>query len=417
MVDDNRSHDRFTDRREAIYNEASLAGDSVQNYLKRGLLRSSRRRFLKQMSKLGMSGATLQYLTKDALAESVDNPDKEVPRLKGFEYEQKVADPSKRDGPPEREPVYYSIPKSEWVKRACTRAAADRLGRNTDEIHIGFGLTNINGDLAILAQHSTFKRKDGSSDSPPITFEEMKDRLPDRTHGIVERDRDEYRVEDISIIYQKAVYSPQAFDDKYGPVPGGCASSDCTLGFPAYDNDTDDYCHTTAAHCVDRDYGEDVYQPDYQRHLGACNGYTTSGNGDVAKTNIDSDDAVIIDIADQADGGQNSEGWLIAGTYYSDKLDDMVANNESAYKQGSTTGRQKGEVLAHFDQNAATGPKVRIDADRAGGDSGGPYFNLEYGTNITYSYRIGIHAWGSGPNLNDSAGNTFYYAENELNIS
>lgn len=400
-----------------------IAGGNTRHYLKRKLLRSSRRRFLKRMSQLGISGATLRYFSKNALAGSVDDPQNQVPRLKGWEYKQKVADPSNRDGPPEREATYYSIPKSEWILRACTRSAADQFAARWDEKNIGFGITNKDGGLSILAQYSTYERADGSNDSPQISYEEMKQRLPTSTTGEVRRNGKRHKVENIQILPRKVKYVPQTFEEEYSPVPGGChmqneSYNGCTLAFPSYDNDEDEYCHTTAAHCINREFNEEVGQPYQTRIIGDSDDYSLSGDGDVAEIEMDSDNDVIFDIAAEENDTQNSEGWLIAGTYAADQLDDMVADGDSAYLQGGTTGRTQGTVLAHFDQSASSGPKVRLDVNSDHGDSGGAYYNLEYGTGgSVYSYRIGIHAWESGPNQDQAAGNTFYYAEDELNLS
>ena len=48
----------------------------------RDLRKMNRRNFLSKLSAMGISGAALQYMTKDALAEVIDNPKEEVPRLR-----------------------------------------------------------------------------------------------------------------------------------------------------------------------------------------------------------------------------------------------------------------------------------------------------------------------------------------------
>ena len=45
-----------------------------------------RRNFLGTLAGIGISGATLRYMTKDAVAEVTDDPTNEVPRLRSLRH-------------------------------------------------------------------------------------------------------------------------------------------------------------------------------------------------------------------------------------------------------------------------------------------------------------------------------------------
>ena len=60
-----------------------------------------KRRFLKTLAGFGVSGTTLQYITKDALAQQTSDVKKEVPYVKAL----------RNTGDGERTPIYGTIPR------------------------------------------------------------------------------------------------------------------------------------------------------------------------------------------------------------------------------------------------------------------------------------------------------------------
>lgn len=74
----------------------------------------SRRRFLSGLSTLGLSGAALNHITQDAVADLTDNPEKEVPRLEGFKHtnQKELRDSSTKDPvKPEKSPFTTQFPE------------------------------------------------------------------------------------------------------------------------------------------------------------------------------------------------------------------------------------------------------------------------------------------------------------------
>jgi len=108
----------------------------------------NRRNFLSKLSAMGISGATLQYMTKDALAEVTDDPKDEVPRLRYLRHKEE-----KTIGePPEREPVYEAIPRDRWERiEGANEAFSQIKGKIRTE-------TKMSGVDVWVTTHSTMER-------------------------------------------------------------------------------------------------------------------------------------------------------------------------------------------------------------------------------------------------------------------
>jgi hypothetical protein len=373
-----------------------------------------RRRFLKTLSTLGVSAAALNHMTKDALAELTDDPSQEVPRLKGMRHTNHEAIVNGTE-PPELEPIYYTIPRDEFVRIETRYDAARKIRKrvgNDPQIHVGVRRQQDN--LIVNVTHETVQRHDGDVDEPKLTFSELRESLPDYTHGKVSVGNKEYEVEDIRV---RAVETRSVEDDYFdadyeSDVPGGCKAMDdggWTIGHPAYDDDRNEYVWTTASHCVERSSNVGVYQPDdseNDNYIGVSDKYTEAGNGDAATIIQNSAEEPHYYYADYWGG---YEDWPIYGTRSTEYLKDMAANGETVYKQGKTTGRLEGAVL----EVRNDGMFVLIDCDRSGGDSGGPYFDVnDYGN----AYAVGIHN-RAGDTDTESKGTTMEYTNNTHNLS
>lgn len=375
------------------------------------LHRMGRRRFLETLGSLGVSAAALTGMTKETLAELTDDPSREVPRLKGTRHTNHEAVVEGTE-PPELEPVYYTIPRDEFVRIESRYNAARRIRKrigNDPQIHVG--VRRQRGDLIINVTHETVQRHDGTVDKPRTSFSELSETLPEYVDGSVSIDGRDYEVENIRV---RAVETRSVEDDYFdtdyeSDVPGGAKAGGCTLGHPAYDDDRQEYVWTTASHCVNRTSNEAVYQPDdseSNNYIGVSDKYTETGNGDAATVIQNSGEEPYYDYADYGGG---YAGWSIHGTRSTEYLKDMAANGENVYKQGKTTGRLEGSVL----EVRNDGMFVLIDCDRAGGDSGGPYVDVnEYG----YAYAVGIHN-RAGDTDTESKGTTMEYTNNTLNLS
>lgn len=74
-----------------------------------------RRGFITALTSLGITGQAAGSLTAEKLEKLTSNPRKEVPRIKYYKHtnHDKV---EKGIEPPNREPVYYTIPRDQWVR-------------------------------------------------------------------------------------------------------------------------------------------------------------------------------------------------------------------------------------------------------------------------------------------------------------
>lgn len=370
-----------------------------------------RRRFLKTLSSLGVSAAALNHMTKETLAELTDDPSREIPRLKGTRHTNHEAVVNGTE-PPKLEPVYYTMPRDEFVRIEARYNAARKIRKQIgDDPQMHVGVRRQQDDLIINVVHETVLRHDGTVDKPRVSFSDLRETLPEYVDGNVSIDDREYGVEDVRV---RAVETRSAEDDYFdtdyeSDVPGGCKWESCTLGHPAYDNDREEYVWTTASHCVDRSSNESVSQPDTNEsdnYIGVSDKYTEAGNGDAATVRQNSAEEPYYDYADY--GGGHGD-WPIYGTRSIDYLKDMAANGEAVYKQGKTTGRLGGRVL----EVRNDGMFVLINCDRSGGDSGGPFFDVtDYGN----AYAVGIHN-RAGDTDTESKGTTMAYTNSTLNLS
>lgn len=385
------------------------------------LKRMGRRRFLKTLSTLGLSTAAVHNMSKEALADLTDNPEEEIPRLKAMRHTNHEAVVEGTE-PPELEPVYYTIPRDEFVRIEGRYNAAkkleSRLG-NPDNIEVGVKRSSGRGDdLVINVEHQTLERADGTEAGPGIELAEVEQTVPDRVTGEIEVADKRHEVEDIRVeVTETRLVEDDYYDSKYRPVPGGCKHGGCTIGHPAYDDDAEEYIWTSAAHCFDRNSGQTVHQPSSSswtdNSIGQSDKVIPSGDGDAATIMPKYDNTIDNVEYRYAENDGTTTDWFIYGTRGIDYLKDMAANGEYVYKQGKTTGRLYDKVL----QVSSSGDTVTLEADRAGGDSGGPYFDVSSGN----AYAVGIHAWGvdydGDGNYDDAKGNTMAYVNDYLNLS
>jgi len=403
---------------EIISTDTNIA--SINNYINK-IRTMSRRRFLQYMASTGVGSAALSELTKEAVARNTDDHSDQVVELFGYQYKDKNPPESGQDV--DREPVFFSIPRDQWVRTECANAAAQRLEKQFEKEGYSFGVSSLDDQPCVVAKHINYvgSQNKGTNKS----FDQFESDVPYTVDQSITRHGEEYSVENIPVRRRKEKCETQGnyFTSEYRPVPGGCeagtgadgdAGGGWTIGHPARDSDNLDMVLVTASHCIDRTDDKEVYQPseDEDDLIGKSDAYTQAGNGDVATIKMADDVDNHYDIATY--GGDTAD-WTVVGTVSRSALDNMAANNDMAYQQGRRTGRDDGPIVDHFDKNADSGPKVRIACDTDGGDSGGPYFMLDEDDD---AWRIGIHAWSSSTEDDEPAGsgNTFYYAESELDV-
>lgn len=386
---------------------------------------------MKTLAGIGISGSSLRYLTKDRLVQLTDHPGDEVPVLARLEISDE-RNPTVRgrpdERPPEREHVYRTVPRDEWVRVEAAHQANERIASMLDRLpgadrvySVVTTRSDTTGDRkAIEVRYPTLttRRHDGVRETiePDVALDAVRQHIPDAVDGTVGSGRHAETVGDIPVYLEREQLEEQAYyDEEYDPIPGGCQFKrsryewgGCTLGTLAFDADAFKFVVVTAGHCIDDHLGETMYQP---------GGWGTGFGEPYEVINDDvgdkKNDAGTIDFrhTDRAktygiasDGGGTD--FDIKGVIPADELkhregeDDWKVNH-----QGKRTGRQTGYV-----ESAATERKLGyvelggISTDD--GDSGGPYFRVE----SDGAYIAGIHAWSN------QAGNMMEKIEDYFNI-
>jgi len=372
----------------------------------RRLARMGRRRFLETLAGFGVTGAALNHMTQDVLAKTNPDLDNEVPFLKGMVHtnHKEVLN----GAPPEREPIYFNVPRDEWVVIDSARDAARQVEK-LDTLK-GTGIiagvtTRVRGghqQKIILVQYPIEQYEWGETYRPRVEFSELTDRLPATVDGVAGRGSDfAVVVEDIPVIAERMYNELEyIYDYKYRPVPAGCEwkteeGNPCTIGTPVYDNDANEYRLVTASHCF-YSYGEDCHQPDQGT------GDSLVGRRDPDKMDFRRDplfDAAVVNVyhgnADTyyrfADDNGRYRGD-IDGSMSQDRLSYLENNNGTVTKQGTRTGISSGEVTC------VSSSAFRVDTRHKDGDSGCPYYETFYDNNFNrYITNIaGVHRGGSG---------------------
>lgn len=382
----------------------------------RKLRKMGRRRFLDSLSTLGVSAATLNYITKDALAEVTNNPEEEVPRLLGLvhtNHEEIVSN----NAVPEREPRFYTIPRSEWARTEATHQAAHQLARVfKSEPQVDVAVSTRGGEFDISVKYLRREHVDGSISFPDVSLEKVKEAMPTQITGEVEANGKTYIREDIDVTVRECRTKEQAeFDSKFRPVPGGCQAADdsnWTIGTPATALQDGSQCWVTAAHCFKRTAGKDILQPEdsvwSSNKIGESRQYTREDEGDLG-TIVSTGPDNSYNIAEN-DG---TYGWQISGVLSRDKLKDMQSNYEELYQQGRTTGRNSGTILEVDTYNIEN---VILNVDTDGGDSGGPYFHVTDGVALIGAIHSASMDYDDDGNFDEAIGNLMAWGEEVLDV-
>jgi len=91
----------------------------------RKLNRMSRRRFMGALAGLGVSAAAIPGMTQETMADLIDDPKEEVPRVAAFVHTNH--EEVKQGAAPERIPLYYKIPRDQWVRVESAYNARQRI--------------------------------------------------------------------------------------------------------------------------------------------------------------------------------------------------------------------------------------------------------------------------------------------------
>lgn len=352
------------------------------------LTRMGRRRFVKSLASLGVSGAALEHMTKEALAETNPDLDNEVPLLYGMVHTN--PDAVRAGAPPKRKPSYFTVSRDEWAVIDSARDAEQQI-RGLEVVQktgVTVGVSTITRDhqqqKAVVLKYPIEEYPWGGSFRPDVSFETLTDRLPATVTGIAGRGTDSATpVADIPVVIERT--RPKLmfkYNDRYRPVPAGSqwtteAGNLCTIGTPVYDYDANEYRLVTAAHCF-INHGSYAHQPN-------TNGDSTIG-AKTSKIDFDRDplfDAAVVNVyhgnADTThqyatNGGSYRLG--IRGSLSEDRLRYMENNGRDLHKQGIRTGVTSGPVTY------VSNKTFHVDTNFGGGDSGCPFYEKIYDNNL-----------------------------------
>ena len=384
------------------------------------LQRMGRRRFLRTLTGLGVSGAALNYLSRDAVAEA--DLDEEVPRLGKLRHTNH--EEVMRGEPPERESIHYTISRDKW---AVVETAHDAASQVTERLKsAGFedgaraGVTTVtrnhHDQKAVVVKRTVGETTDGQAITPGVSEDELKDTLPATVSGTAGGGKYQRTIEDIPVeIQTERVAHPlpteqpapdatgpgDHYEHKYRPVPGGACiqwgtafpGSCGTSCAPAYNQDAEQYDLVTAGHVTK---SEKIHQPKDDLRNNHQIGTRIDDKYKVdhpPKRAPPSFDAGVISLSVDhrhtfaADDGDNSylDDYLITGIIGRDKLKDNENSDFEILRRGTESGMKEGTLgNVYVDDDA-------FDADTDGepGDSGGPHFTREKYDGV-YSYEVYI---------------------------
>jgi len=359
-----------------------------------------RRRFIRKMTALGISVASLGNISQKAAAAVSDNLKDEVPipyLIKHTNHEGLIKGLEKGEPvPPERKTILKPVPRGQWERIQGAMNAAKVINKRIKRLANGSGLisagvstenTKTGKKKRIVVSYTKLKKRaTGKTISPDIPRKEVVRKLPDTIDG---KFKGEMAIQGIPVRIEERNLEEQAnYDDRYRPVPGGCQVDETnggkfTTGTPAYDYTVGTFRMVSAGHAVDS--GNPVYQPTDSWWGGNRIGV---GERDIAENYFDAgtiDPDGDVNIAYSLPGG-----WeLIYGTL---PWEEILRNEDDPtyelYLQGRTTGRNSGKIY-DIDQT-----KFGIEVDSEGGDSGGPYFKKKMVISpISQGYTLG-NRWG-----------------------
>ena len=196
-----------------------------------------RRKFLGTLAGLGASVGVWGSMTREAYADFIDDPKREVPYIRSYLHtnHQEVVE---RGAAPERTPVYDTMPRHQWVRiksaRDARRQVAKQIRTRNEDIRT-YVTTNSNGEKQIDVHVYDWKDTINSS-----TLTEIEAQVSDSVDGVAGRGTElEESVQGIQVSVMG--YSPELYDartrtvepgsigpldyfwDSWGEVPAGAA--------------------------------------------------------------------------------------------------------------------------------------------------------------------------------------------------
>jgi len=400
-----------------------------------------RRGFLRLLSAIGFSTATLAGLTQETLAEENGDVSSQVTAVEAYRHtnhEEMLSE----GAPPEREKTYFTIPRDQWVRaKGASNASTNVLEQLPDNPYIRTAVVNNGGELEIVARYLTVAGQNNERYSPrdlpaktranvnrPTaeqrpTPDEVRAQLPSAVTGTVGSGREQRETDALPVrLEERTITNDYEYTHNYDPLPGGCHTGDGTnigtVTTPAYYDYGETYGWIHCGHAFGFSSGTAAYQNG--DNIGTVGPTTSQGHGDAcfieeelpgsAGSNAD------YDIAE--DSHNSSMGWRVSGSVAEDRLLDMLARGDTLDFQGCNSGRQiYSDVQAVADASFAENCFVTIDAPSRGGDSGGPYYYDASGDDDIYIAAVNQgHYDEDGDGDQDAGGWALHWVENYLGV-
>ncbi|WP_154660460.1 hypothetical protein [Halopiger goleimassiliensis] len=361
-----------------------------------------RRRFLNTVAGLGASAGAVAGMSQSVMADLIDDPKREVPRVHSYVHTNHEA--VKDGASPEREPIYYKIPRSQWRRVESAHDARKQIEdklKDRPEPTAVWVTTNSNDEKQI--EVSVYD----SGDIKQSTVRELEDTLPSTVTGVAGRDTMmEDTVQDIPISVDQISINtatprpqgdePEYFWHEWDEIPGGSGF----VGdiYDGSDHITDAWW--TSCTPVDDNGTTKMVTAGHNITVPPLSGETRLIYGRPPTTGVDfipeeevvdfpidepsgpeTFDAAILDPATDTEvtyelaRGNGMTGNDILGVVAEDNLKDIEENGtmdgESFQRQGSRTGTSLGFGIEKLGSEAYV---TTLDEDETDtGDSGGPY--------------------------------------------
>lgn len=368
----------------------------------------SRRRFIEALTALGVSTAALEGLTKEAFADLVDDPKKEIPVVDSYVHTNHE-DVVQNGASPERKPVHRKIPRHQWVRGEAAHDAREQIDRQLAGVpEAGASVTeNSNGEDIIYV----VVEDDGSLSQN--RFREIERSLPHTVDGVAGRGTDaEEVVRDIPVEVDRMRFDPSdAFpvtvdrggvdpnnppyinyfwEEWSGGIPGGSGAR-VRLDTPLENYATSSLATPveggskmiTAGHSIlipDEDDVESVW-------VAGCPPQDTK-EFDRDSSELDGNapspftfDGAVIDTVSSIDTQYKLADWSgtmgdIVGSAAKWRLESIRQNGTAYYEtlvqQGTNTGRSSGFGIDYI---GSEGFDTDLSENNTNvGDSGGPYY-------------------------------------------
>jgi len=364
-------------------------------------------------------------INKFGLVRANDRPIRYIQRKVHTNHEE-----VKDGGAPDRKPIYREVPQGDKERMEASERAMDEILDNIREnsefsddlISVMVKTLNENHDQEIIVQYETEQRGDKNR-KPKIPLSELNSIVPTNIIATpnINNKKHEFnvRINKVQTEIDDGCNTGPHFNSNYNKsIPGGCEISQegtQTSATPAYSTELDETVMLGSGHGLSK--SDDVYQPSNSSVVGEVDrsmDWHAADYGSIRKKN-GSD--FKYKMASKGGGYRSAD---IDGVVTWPEVKNKEQYSRSAHKQGRTTGHLTGEV-ASYGKDMNNYRWVALDTVRAGGDSGGPYYDTTINRYYTEVIEIMcIHhkklGGGSDPCAQDDLSLGGFIADAEANL-